>query len=165
MKNMTYDITLRGAHTRSAKGSGHVGVRLQFAHRSHVHNRSCEIQQTFAVHLFLPSLSHFSTGASHRKLPRPVIRDRHVAATSASRRSSHPDDCSAEGMPNLPTNIMDFRGFDSSIILMLRGGILMSKGDFLESLSQAIFAGIMLVGRLGAKGNRRPRGARPGPRL
>ena len=34
--------------------------------------------------------------------------------------------------PNLPTNIMDFRGFDSSIILILWGGILMSIGDFPE---------------------------------
>ena len=50
---------------------------------------------------------------------------------------------------NLPTNIMDFGGFDSSIILMLRGGLLMSIGNFLESLSQAILVGIMLVGRLG----------------
>ena len=33
--------------------------------------------------------------------------------------------------------------------LMLRGGILMSIGDFLESLSQAILVGIMLAGRLG----------------
>ena len=29
---------------------------------------------------------------------------------------------------NLPTNIVDFRGFDSSITLILRGGILMSIG-------------------------------------
>ena len=29
-------------------------------------------------------------------------------------------------MPNLPTNTADFRGFDSSIILILRGGILTS---------------------------------------
>ena len=50
--------------------------------------------------------------------------------------------------PNLPTNIMDFRGFDSSIILILRGGVLMSIGDFPESLSQAMLVGIMLVGRL-----------------
>ena len=50
---------------------------------------------------------------------------------------------------NLRTD-MDFRGFDSSIILILRGGILMSNGDFLESLSQAILVGILLVGRLGA---------------
>ena len=49
---------------------------------------------------------------------------------------------------NLRTNIMDFRGFYSSIILIQRGGILMSIGDFPESLSQAILVGIMLVGRL-----------------
>ena len=39
---------------------------------------------------------------------------------------------------NLRTYLMDFRGFDSIIILILRGGILMSKGDFPASLSQAI---------------------------
>ena len=45
---------------------------------------------------------------------------------------------------------MDLTGFGSSIILILRGGILMSVGDFPESLSQAILVvGIMLVGRLG----------------
>ena len=51
--------------------------------------------------------------------------------------------------PNLPTNIVDFRGVDSSTILILRGGILMSIGDFPESLSQAMLVGTMLVGRLG----------------
>ena len=55
----------------------------------------------------------------------------------------------APAWANLRTNIMDFRGFDSSIILIIVGGILMSIGDFPESLSQAILAGIMLVGRLG----------------
>ena len=40
--------------------------------------------------------------------------------------------------PGSPTNIVDFRGFDSSIILIYRGGILMSIGDVLESLSQAM---------------------------
>ena len=44
---------------------------------------------------------------------------------------------------------MDFRGFDSSTISILRGGILMSIGNFPESLSQAILVGIMLVGRSG----------------
>ena len=48
---------------------------------------------------------------------------------------------------NLRTNIMDFRGFDSSIILMLRGGIPWPMGNFLQSLSQAILVGIILVGR------------------
>ena len=49
---------------------------------------------------------------------------------------------------NLRTKILDFRGLDSSIILILRGGIPRPMGDFLESWSQAILAGIILVGRL-----------------
>ena len=35
-----------------------------------------------------------------------------------------------------------FRRFDSSIILIVRGGILMSVGDFPECLRQQILAGI-----------------------
>ena len=50
---------------------------------------------------------------------------------------------------DLPTNIMDFRRFDSSTILSLRGGIPRPIGDLPESLSQAILVGITLVGRLG----------------
>ena len=53
------------------------------------------------------------------------------------------------GMANLRTKIVDFRGFDSSRILKLRGGIIMSLGNFPERLSQAILVGIILVGRLG----------------
>ena len=52
-------------------------------------------------------------------------------------------------MPNFSTNIMDFGGFDSSIILILRGEIMMSIGDSPESLSQAMLVGVMLVGGLG----------------
>ena len=51
--------------------------------------------------------------------------------------------------PNLPTNIVGFRGVDSSIILIQRGGILRPIGDLLESLSQAMLVGTMLVGGLG----------------
>ena len=50
---------------------------------------------------------------------------------------------------NLCTKILDFRGFDSSMILILRGGLLMSIGNSLEILSQPILVGILLVGRLG----------------
>ena len=53
--------------------------------------------------------------------------------------------------PNLPTNIVDFRGFDSNLILILRGGILRPIGNFTESLSQAMLVGVMSVGRLGVK--------------
>ena len=52
---------------------------------------------------------------------------------------------------NLPTNILDFIGFDSSIILIIRGGIPKPIGDFPNSLSQAMLVGIMLVGRLGVQ--------------
>ena len=51
--------------------------------------------------------------------------------------------------PNLPTNIVSFRGFDSSIRLISRGGIPRPIGDFPESLTRAILVGVMLVGRLG----------------
>ena len=37
--------------------------------------------------------------------------------------------------------ILGFRGFDSSIILILRGGIPRPIGDFPESLSQAMLVG------------------------
>ena len=53
------------------------------------------------------------------------------------------------GTANLPTNIVEFRGFDSSVMLFLRGGILRPKGDFQGSLSQAMLVGTMLVGGLG----------------
>ena len=51
--------------------------------------------------------------------------------------------------PNLPTNIVGFREFDSSTILIYRGGIPRHLGDFPESLSPAMLLGTMLVGRLG----------------
>ena len=56
--------------------------------------------------------------------------------------------------PNLPTNMVDFSGLDSSTILLRRGGILMSTGNFLESLSQAMLVGTRFVGRLGVGGLR-----------
>ena len=53
--------------------------------------------------------------------------------------------------PNLPTTIVDFRGFDSSIILSLRGEIPRPIGDFPENLSRAMLVGIMFVGGLGVQ--------------
>ena len=54
-----------------------------------------------------------------------------------------------ERSANLRAKLLDFRGFDSSIIFILRGEILMSVGNFPESSRQAILVGIILVGRLG----------------
>ena len=49
------------------------------------------------------------------------------------------------------TEILDFAGFDSSRILVLRGGIPRHTGNFPESVSQQILAGIISVGRLLAR--------------
>ena len=72
--------------------------------------------------------------------------------------------------PRLPTNIVDFGGVDSSVILILRGGIPRPIGDFPESLTQAMLVGVMLVGGLGVLvatrkvSGPRPRGdMHPGP--
>ena len=64
-------------------------------------------------------------------------------------------------MASLPTKILDFRGFDSSIILILRGGILMSIGISSESLSQQILVGIILVGRLRVASRNREKRRKP----
>ena len=63
--------------------------------------------------------------------------------------SARQDAASQTSMVNLRSKILDSGGFDSSRILMLRGGILMSMGNFPECLSQSILVGIILVGRLG----------------
>ena len=55
----------------------------------------------------------------------------------------------ASPTPNLPTEILDFTGFDSSGVLILRCGILMSIGYFPEMVSQQILVGVILVGGLG----------------
>ena len=44
---------------------------------------------------------------------------------------------------------MDFGGFDSSPISILRGGIPRPIGNFPESLSREMLVGIILVGKLG----------------
>ena len=50
---------------------------------------------------------------------------------------------------NLRTKIPDFRGLDSSRILIVRGGIPRPLDNFPELLSQRILVGTILVGRLG----------------
>ena len=67
---------------------------------------------------------------------------------------------------NLRTKIPDFRGFDSSMILTSRGGILTSIGCIPEMLSREILLGTILVGRFGRTSCRAARQqrlrARPG---
>ena len=61
----------------------------------------------------------------------------------------------AQRTANLRTRILYFRGSDSERILILRGGIFSSIGDFLEILSQQILVGIIFVGRLGILGGKK----------
>ena len=65
-------------------------------------------------------------------------------------------DCWQRGRPYRQspycTEILNFRRFDSSRILIVRGGILMSTGISLEIFSQRILAGKFLPGRFGAAG-------------
>ena len=51
-----------------------------------------------------------------------------------SNKTSH-----STNMPNLPTHIVDFRGFDSIIILIDRSGIPRPIGDFPESIHIYIY--------------------------
>ena len=53
--------------------------------------------------------------------PRDAARRNHAAKTTAESEGKHV--FIMYDTPNLPTNIVDFRGFDSSAILISRGGI------------------------------------------
>ena len=89
-----------------------------------------------------------SDGGSDRVLSgnKEIIIRRRIVSEAIKRSAE-----SSEGnfTVNLRSEIMDFRVFDSSIILSLRGGTPRPKGDFPESSSQVSLVGIMLVGRLG----------------
>ena len=74
------------------------------------------------------------------------------AQTRTARTCAHA--CRCGRTVNLRAKILDFRGFDSSNILILRGGILMSIGNLPEVLSQRILVWIILVGRLGVRSHR-----------
>ena len=86
---------------------------------------------------------------------RPASRSRPIVAAcragSQSRLRSAAYRSSSRATANLRTKVLDFRGFDSSIILMLRGGILVYIGNSPDVLSHGILVGIILVGRLGVR--------------
>ena len=70
------------------------------------------------------------------------------ATPGATLDDNAPSAATPKATADLRTDIMDFRGFDSSMILCSRGGIPRPIGNFPECLSQAILVWIMLVGRL-----------------
>ena len=52
---------------------------------------------------------------------------------------------------NLRTKILDFGGFDSGIILIVKGWNSQAPKEFPGSLTQAILVGKMPIGRLGTR--------------
>ena len=77
-------------------------------------------------------------GASHTWVSRPI------EAAAIDQRAG-----SQQLTTNICTKILDFRGFDSGITLISRGGIPRPVGNVPESLSQASLVEIILVGRVG----------------
>ena len=77
-----------------------------------------------------------------------VQNTRHLRLTRARSYDSQLPSPPAMCTPNLCTNIMELRRFDSSKILISRCAIPRPIGNVPESLSQAILVGIMLVGKL-----------------
>ena len=60
------------------------------------------------------------------------------AGSRVPRGAGRADGQESTDTASLRTRILDFRGFDSSRTLILRGGMLMSMGNFPGSLSQGI---------------------------
>ena len=63
---------------------------------------------------------------------RTIIIKHHILKHHISELRKAVNDGRKQSTPNFPTNIVDFGGSDSSIILIYRGGILMSIGKFPE---------------------------------
>ena len=68
-----------------------------------------------------------------------------------SMRSFCSGDLLVRGAPNPQTKNPGFREFDSSKCFISGGGIPRSIGNSPESLSQAVLAGTIVVGRLGVE--------------
>ena len=87
---------------------------------------------------------NFSRNRAHTQV---LLQARKLCVYEVAHRSLVPS--GVISTPNPPTNIVGFRGFDTNIILNLRGGIPRPMGNLPESLSQAMLVGIMLVGKSG----------------
>ena len=86
----------------------------------------------------------------HARVPTASLRTKILDTTTNNNNNNKISMMQRYGQSPDYDSILDFRGFYSGIIEMLRGGIPRPVGDLSENLSRAILAGIILVGRLGA---------------
>ena len=112
-------------------------------------------KRAYALSSYAPTCAALKYTAVCCKTGRQLAFDHRLQAGRPARRIT----------ANLRTKTLNFGGFDSSRILMLRRGILMFIGIFLESLSQQILVGRILVGRLGVTRCWIWVALTPGPRL
>ena len=103
---------------------------------------SVSLSLSLSIYIYI-YLFMYARGCHHTRPHRPVAR----ADASQARTPT----TNVRQTANLPTNIVDFGGFDSSIILVLRGGILVPTGDFPENMSQAMLVGCNFSRRIGRK--------------
>ena len=103
------------------------------------------IHTYMCIYIYTHTHVHMYGGLRHR--------GRFSASADGNPASPRPHQRLLGGItPSPPIKSLGFEGFDSSRLLILRSGILMSIGDSLESLSRAMLVGTMLVGRLGVLG-------------
>ena len=117
-------------------------LQLLTVDETHVESRTCSAILVESLSRLRPRANSTRAACSPPSVPWAGIRGRWRIRCRTPRRV-------ARGTANLRTTILDFRGFESNIILISRGGILMSMGNSPESSSQQMFVGIIFVGRLG----------------
>ena len=113
-----------------------------------------------------PALGGSDTAAPTINCQRSMICNNHNDNNDSNNKSNNNDNDNDNNViafgyatfrylstPSPPTKSLDFRGFDSSRLLMLRGGYSHVRriliGGLPESLTQGLLAGKLLVGGLG----------------
>ena len=138
-----YQYLARGtAASTSRTGSSATSPRAAPGHRDIIHD-------VYGFYYRFKNLHFRKSGLRFRE----VIWSPRVAPGHRGAASCHVELCHAVFRyfaANLRIKILDFRGLDSRIVLISRGGILVSIGRCPEIMCQQILAGIIL-GRLGVR--------------
>ena len=107
-------------------------------------------QHTVSSHNF--DLQHFNSRVSNPRTIAHLNLDAPLESSDLSGPGPISFRLNVRNMAVRPISLLTLwvsEGFHSSIMILLMGGILMSMGDFPESLSQAMPVWTILAGRLG----------------